>query len=138
MMAGIRAKDTKPEMIVRRGLHAMGFRFRLHARELPGNPDLVLAKYRAVIFVNGCFWHGHECPLFKWPKTREEFWREKIGRNKRNDLTNAAKIAELGWRNLTVWECRIKRSDSDSLASLFCQCGDWLASGGDCLEIGAL
>lgn len=135
MMAGIRAKDTKPEMIVRRGLHAMGFRFRLHARKLPGNPDLVLAKHHAVIFVNGCFWHGHGCALFKWPKIREKFWREKIGRNQDNDRANAAKIAALGWRRLTIWECRIKSRDSASLASLFSQCRDWLASGGDCLEI---
>ena len=138
MMADIRAKDTMPEMIVRQSLHAMGFRFRLHVRELPGRPDLVFPKYRAVIFVNGCFWFGHDCPLFKWPKTREEFWREKIGRNQDNDRANAARIAALGWRRLTIWECRIKRRDSASMASLFGQCRDWLASGNECLEIGAL
>lgn len=137
MMAGIQAKNTKPEMIVRRGLHAMGFRFRLHDRKLPGNPDLVLAKYHAVVLVNGCFWHGHECALFKWPKSREEFWREKIRRNQSNDERNGAKLSALGWRQLTIWECAIKRSDSTKLAAIFMQCSDWLKIGGENLAIGA-
>lgn len=98
MMAGIKAKDTKPELIIRRGLHAMGFRFRLHAKGLPGKPDLVLRKYRAVIFVNGCFWHGHECVLFKWPKSRADFWREKINRNRHNDRVNSAKLGRVDKR----------------------------------------
>jgi DNA mismatch endonuclease, patch repair protein len=129
MMAGIRAKDTKPEMIVRRGLHAMGFRFRLHDRKLPGKPDLVFPKYRAVIQVNGCFWHGHECALFKWPKSREAFWREKIERNRANDAANAVKISAIGWRQLTVWECAIKRRDMQARTAILARCRDWLAGG---------
>lgn len=137
MMAGIRAKNTKPEMVVRRRLHAMGFRYRLHDRKLPGKPDLVLPKYRSVIFVNGCFWHGHECANFKWPKTREGFWREKIGRNKVNDAKNSASLLALGWRTLVIWECAIKRQRDTALLELFDQCRDWLKSRCDSLVIGA-
>lgn len=85
MMAGIRGKDTKPELVVRRGLHALGFRFRLHDRALSGKPDMVLPRWRAVIFIHGCFWHAHDCPLFRWPGTRQDFWRQKIGRNQERD-----------------------------------------------------
>ena len=81
MMSGIRGKNTRPELLIRKGLHARGFRFRLHDKRLPGKPDLVLPKYSAVIFVHGCFWHGHDCHLFKWPQSRREFWRKKITRN---------------------------------------------------------
>jgi DNA mismatch endonuclease, patch repair protein len=86
MMAGIRGKNTRPEMLVRRALHAHGYRFRLHRKDLPGKPDIVLPKYRAVIFVHGCFWHGHDCHLFKWPKTREDFWIQKIKNNQERDI----------------------------------------------------
>lgn len=124
MMAGIRGKDTKPEMIVRRGLHARGFRYRLHSRDLPGKPDIVLPKYRAVIFVHGCFWHGHDCPAFKWPKSREAFWRTKIERNRRRHDEVLAHLATMGWNAETVWECELRRSADtvrrqlDSLGSL--------------------
>ena len=91
-------------MIIRRGLHARGFRYRLHERRLPGRPDLILPKYHAVIFVNGCFWHGHECALFKWPKTREEFWREKIGSNIARDKASSEALNGAGWRIAVVWE----------------------------------
>lgn len=84
-MAAIRGRDTKPELIIRKGLHARGFRFRLQGRDLPGRPDLIFPKYRALIWVNGCFWHGHDCPMFRWPKSREDFWRGKIGRNRERD-----------------------------------------------------
>lgn len=126
MMAGIRAKNTKPEMFIRRGLHSMGFRYRLHDRLLPGKPDLVLPKYRAVIFVNGCFWHGHECAIFKWPKTREAFWRQKIGRNKANDLRHSVALSALGWRTLVIWECAIKCEEHSARLELFTLCRDWL------------
>jgi len=111
MMSGIRGKDTKPEMVVRRGLHAMGFRFRLHDRSLPGNPDLVLRKYRTVIFVHGCFWHRHDCRYFKWPATRPEFWRNKILRNVERDEENVAALEAMGWRVLTVWECETRNPE---------------------------
>ena len=107
-MSGIRGQDTKPELAVRRSLHALGFRYRIHGRKLPGRPDLVLAGYRAVIFVNGCFWHGHNCPLFRLPRTRTEFWAEKLGRNCRRGQGNYQKLAEAGWRIAIVWECALK------------------------------
>ena len=108
MMAGIRGKNTKPELLIRKALHARGFRYRIHCKDLPGNPDLCFPKYRAVIFVHGCFWHGHDCHLFKWPKTRPEFWREKIGRNREVDARALAELAAAGWRVATVWECALK------------------------------
>lgn len=108
MMSGIRGTDTKPEMILRKGLHALGFRFKLHDKSLPGKPDLVFPKYHAVIFANGCFWHAHDCHLFKWPKSRESFWREKIGGNQERDRKTAAELRENGWRILRVWECALK------------------------------
>lgn len=108
MMAGIRGKNTKPEMIIRQGLHGRGFRYLLHDKRLPGKPDLVFPKYRAVIFVHGCFWHGHDCHLFKWPKTRKSFWRKKIERNQTIDQSALAALAESGWRCCVVWECALK------------------------------
>lgn len=107
-MAAIRSKNTKPEILVRRGLHAKGFRFRLNQPTLPGKPDLVLAKHRALIFVNGCFWHGHDCAVFRWPATREAFWQKKIAGNIARDETNLAQLQEAGWRTGVVWECAIK------------------------------
>lgn len=108
MMAGIKAKNTKPEMIVRRGLHAMGFRFRLHDMKLPGKPDIVLPKYRTVVFVNGCFWHGHDCASFKWPKSREEFWRNKIANTRVRDIAAVTALGQLGWKAEVVWECALR------------------------------
>lgn len=104
-MSAIRAKDTKPELILRRGLHALGFRYRLHARALPGTPDVVLPRHKAVIFVHGCFWHGHNCSLFKLPASRPEFWAAKIGRNQQRDAAAVERLAAAEWRVLTIWEC---------------------------------
>ena len=109
-MSGIRSRNTKPEILIRKLLHAQGFRFRLHVRDLPGKPDIVLPRYRAVIFVHGCFWHGHDCPLFKWPSTRPEFWQEKIQRNRANDIRSQQLLLNDGWRVGTVWECAIRGS----------------------------
>jgi len=121
-MAAIRATNTKPELVIRKGLHASGFRYRLHAKELPGKPDLVLAKYRAVIFINGCFWHGHDCHLFHWPATREAFWREKIGGNVTRDERNLTELRKAGWRIALIWECALKgktrRSDGELIDTL--------------------
>jgi len=128
MMAGIRGKDTKPELIVRKGLHGRGFRFRLHDSSLPGKPDIVLPRYRAVIFVNGCFWHGHDCHLFKWPKTREEFWRTKIQRNREVDREALARLQALGWRILQVWECSLKGASRLGVEKVVSQAVDWLKS----------
>jgi DNA mismatch endonuclease (patch repair protein) len=111
MMSGIRGKNTKPEIHLRSLLHRRGFRFRLHAKDLPGRPDIVLPRYRSAIFVNGCFWHGHDCRYFKWPRTRERFWREKIEANRERDRKKAAALRLLSWRVCVVWECALKSQD---------------------------
>ncbi len=110
MMSSIRGKDTRPEILVRQALHAQGYRFRLHDKKLPGRPDIVLKKHKTVIFVHGCFWHGHDCKYFKWPKTRPEFWRQKIEGNKARDEMHQQKLKELGWNVKVVWECELKKS----------------------------
>ena len=107
-MSRIRGKDTKPELVLRRGLHALGLRFRLHRKDLPGRPDIVFPRYRAAVLVHGCFWHGHDCPLFKLPATRLEFWEAKIEGNRARDLRDVAALAAAGWRVLVVWECALK------------------------------
>ncbi len=129
MMAGIRGKDTKPEMILRRGLHARGFRYRLHDKRLPGAPDLVFPARNAVIFVNGCFWHGHECHLFRLPSTRQEFWREKIERNRARDAAAEAALLADGWRVLTIWECALKGRDKLPRQEVLDRTGDWIVNG---------
>ncbi|MGX9855065.1 very short patch repair endonuclease [Limimaricola variabilis] len=113
-MAAIRGKNTKPEIIVRRELHARGFRFRLHAKRLPGKPDLILPKYKLAIFVNGCFWHGHNCKYFKWPRTKESFWEQKICKNIERDHRNEEGLLLQGWRVCLIWECAIRKSRTDS------------------------
>ena len=95
-MSRIRGKDTKPELMLRRGLHALGLRFRLHRKDLPGRPDMVFPRYRAAVLVHGCFWHGHDCPLFKWPVTRREFWAVKIEGNRARDMRDLAGLAGAG------------------------------------------
>ena len=107
-MSRIRDRDTRPEMTIRRGLHARGFRFRLHGATLPGKPDLVFRQHRAVIFVNGCFWHGHTCRRFRWPKTQAAYWQDKINGNRERDVRVRRKLRKRGWRVLTVWECSTK------------------------------
>lgn len=134
-MAAIRSRDTKPELVLRRGLHALGFRFRLHSRRLPGRPDMVFAKYRAVIFVNGCFWHGHDCDLFRWPATREDFWRRKIGATVARDHAARTALSEAGWRTATVWECAIKGRSRHDPAALIATVANWLRSGECNLEL---
>jgi DNA mismatch endonuclease (patch repair protein) len=135
MMSGIRGKNTKPELLIRKALHARGFRYRVHCKGLPGNPDLCLPKYRAVIFVHGCFWHGHGCHLFKWPKTRPEFWREKIGRNCEVDAVAERTLAKGGWRQAVVWECALKGRNRLPLEDVISTCADWLNSDRPRLEI---
>lgn len=128
MMSGIRGKNTKPELVIRRGLHALGFRYRLHDRRLPGKPDLVLRRYQAAIFVNGCFWHGHDCALFKWPSTRPEWWRAKIGRTREKDADTIAALREEGWRVLEVWECSMKGPGRLSPGEPIDRAASWLIS----------
>ena len=113
-MSRIRSKDTKPEMIVRKFLHSKGFRFRLHDKKLPGKPDIVLPKYKTVIFVHGCFWHGHEgCKYFVVPKTRTEWWLEKINTNRRKDNENKVKLIQDKWNIITIFECELKADSKD-------------------------
>ncbi len=135
MMAGIRGKNTKPELMLRSGLHRAGFRFRLHDKSLPGKPDLVLPKYHAVIFAHGCFWHGHDCHLFKWPRTRDEFWRKKIARNKEVDELTMGRLAASGWRCAIVWECALKGRTKRSIVEIISECSSWLESRTEMLEI---
>lgn len=110
MMAGIQGKNTQPEMFLRNALHAMGFRYRLGGQGLPGKPDIVFTKRRAVIFVNGCFWHRHECKSFKWPASNPQFWRDKLDANARRDSRVTVELQSKGWTVLTVWECELKQS----------------------------
>ena len=112
VMASIRGKDTKEELLVRRFLFQHGLRFRTSDRRLPGRPDIVLAKYRTVIFLNGCFWHGHE-GCYRLPKTNQEFWRRKIERNRARDEQNIARLLAMGWRPLVVWECELRGKQGD-------------------------
>ena len=112
-MSRIRGKDTKPEILVRKGLHARGFRFRMQDRKLPGRPDIVLPKYGVAIMVNGCFWHGHKgCRYATRPKSNPEFWREKIARNRHRDEVTTAHLEALGWHVIVVWECELRRKES--------------------------
>jgi len=128
MMAGIRGKDTKPELAIRKGLFARGFRYRLHDSRLPGKPDLVLPRYHAVLFVNGCFWHGHDCPLFKKPATNTEFWHRKIEKNRENDKKNSMALSGSGWRVLTIWECAFRKPGTKSIEQVVDMAANWLLS----------
>ncbi len=128
MMSGIGSKNTKPEVLIRKALFGHGYRYRLHDKSVKGKPDLVLKKYRAVIFVNGCFWHGHDCHLFKWPKTREEFWRNKIEGNRERDINVVEDLLSAGWRVLLVRECSIKGKEKISLEAIIERIKTWLES----------
>jgi len=137
MMSGIRGKNTKPELLIRKGLHARGFRYTLHCK-LPGKPDICLPKYKAVIFVHGCFWHGHDCHLFKWPSTRPEFWQTKIARNQAIDEAASKELRATGWRIATVWECALKGKHRRNYSELVVELDHWLKSQADnALSLGA-
>ena len=110
-MSHIRSKNTKPEEKVRKYLFSKGFRYRKNVRNLPGCPDIVLPKYKTVIFVNGCFWHKHDCPRFVWPTSNEEYWIPKITRNVERDQKNYERLRELGWRVIVIWECQLKKKE---------------------------
>lgn len=135
MMAGIRATNTKPELLLRRGLHARGLRFRLHDPALPGKPDIVFPRYRAVILAHGCFWHGHDCHLFKWPSTRPDFWRAKIARNREVDARTTAALANAEWRQAIVWECALKGRTRLPLDNIIDSCENWIRSDRQRMEI---
>jgi len=129
MMAAVKGKNTKPELVVRRGLHALGFRYLLHDRRLPGKPDIVLPRWHAAVFVHGCFWHGHDCPLFRWPGTRQDFWRQKIGRNQERDAEVEAELDRTGWRVLKIWECSMKGTGRIGVEAVLPLAAEWLRSG---------
>ncbi len=121
-MSAIKSKNTKPEIKVRKILHSMGYRFRLHSKDLPGSPDIVLPKYKTVIFVHGCFWHRHEnCKYASTPKTRKEFWNKKFTENKKRDLEIQEKIKILDWRSVVIWECETKNIENlrDKIIDVF-------------------
>lgn len=128
MMRGIRAKNTKPEMVVRRMLHTQGFRYCLHDRRLPGTPDIVLPRYRAAVFVSGCFWHGHDCRLFRLPATRPEFWKKKLERNQLNDVKARDELESAGWRHATVWECALRGRDKNVVVETGRRLAEWIRS----------
>lgn len=134
-MAGIRGVNTKPELLLRHGLHALGFRFRLHDRALPGKPDLVFPRYHAVLFAHGCFWHGHDCHLFRLPGTRPDFWSSKIAGNKGADMRANDALTDKGWRVGIVWECALKGRARRNLDAVVNSCAEWLRSDVARLEI---
>jgi DNA mismatch endonuclease (patch repair protein) len=138
MMAGIRSVNTKPELILRGGLHRRGFRFRLHDKTLPGKPDLVFPKRRAVLFAHGCFWHGHDCHLFHWPKSREEFWRTKIERNRFVDARSLSALLEAGWRYGIVWECALKGAGRLPADQVISACAAWIEGDAKLFELRGL
>ena len=118
-MSQIKAKNTKPEMVVRKFLHANGFRYSLHNKKLPGKPDIVLPKYKTIIFIHGCFWHGHaNCKYFKIPRTRTQWWKDKINRNKANDEKAVKALRKDGWKVIIIWECKLKPAKVERTLSL--------------------
>ena len=112
-MSHIRSKNSKPEEMVRKFLFSKGFRYKKNVKDLPGKPDIVLPKYKTVIFVNGCFWHMHDCPRFVWPSSNKEYWIPKIQKNAERDQANIQKLQDLGWRVITIWECQLKQESVD-------------------------
>lgn len=127
-MSGIRGRDTEPERLIRSALHRLGFRFRLYPTDVPGRPDLVLPRYSATLFVHGCFWHGHDCGLFRLPGTRRQFWQAKIRRNTERDAEVARLLEQQGWRQLTIWECAFRGPDSIGLEETVRRTAGWITS----------
>lgn len=137
-MSRIRGKDTKPEMLIRRGLHARGLRYRLHDRSLPGRPDLVFPKYHTAIFIHGCFWHAHGCALSKLPATRQDFWQTKLATNAERDRKAIESLRAQGWRVLVIWECALRGSGRLADAGVLDSAETFIRSAGaQLLEIAA-
>jgi len=135
MMAGIRGTNTRPEVVVRSGLHRLGFRYSLHSSGLPGKPDIVLTRHRAVVLVHGCFWHGHDCHLFRWPGSRKKFWKTKITGNRRRDEEVRNELVAHGWRVLVIWECAIRGKERRRIDELLKEAADWIETGEGWYEI---
>lgn len=127
-MSRIRGQNTNLELLVRRLLHAKGFRYQLHRRDLPGRPDIVLPKYRVCIFVHGCFWHGHACSLFRLPETRRDFWEQKIAGNRARDARAIKSLLDLSWRVLTIWECSLRGPNCLGQFAMIDACASFLCS----------
>lgn len=138
MMSGIRGKNTRPEMLIRKNLHALGFRYRLHDKRLPGKPDIVLPRYRAVILIHGCFWHGHDCHLYRQPSSNVTFWKKKIAANRQNDQLASEAITKSGWRLMVIWECALKGKTRLPLEVVVRQTSEWIRSDASAYEIGGL
>lgn len=135
LMSRIRSKNTAIEMTIRRGLHEKGLRYRLHDSNLPGKPDIVFPKYKAVVLVNGCFWHGHNCHLFRTPKTNVIFWSNKIKKNIERDKENIKKLDRMGWRILIIWECSFKGKYRMNQVDLVLKIYAWIISGAESTQI---
>lgn len=135
IMSSVQSNNTDIEVLVRKGLFARGYRYRINDKRLPGKPDLVLPKYEATIFVNGCFWHCHHCPRFGTPKTNEDFWNSKFIANQKRDKKNQAILKNLGWRILIVWECALKGKYKKGLNTIIDEIEQWLKSDSHCGEI---
>ena len=127
-MSAIRSKNTRPETMLRKLLHRMGFRYRLHARGVPGKPDMVFRPYRAALFVHGCFWHGHDCDFFRMPTTRPEFWAAKIAQNRARDIRVRQMLVEAGWRVAVVWECALRGQSPAEVDRVAARISGWLKS----------
>lgn len=135
MMSGIRGKNTRPEQMIRKSLYEHGLRYRLHSAHLPGKPDIVFPSRKAVILVHGCFWHGHDCHLFKWPSSRVEFWNTKINRNKEKDEETHLALTEQGWRSLVIWECALKGKTRQPYQDVVEKTVSWIRNGTGDIEI---
>ena len=135
-MAAVRSRDTKPELIIRRALHAAGLRYRLNVRNLPGRPDIVLPRHRAIVFVHGCFWHRHGGELFRWPESRADFWREKLNGNAARDERAAQALNEAGWRRAVIWECALRGSKKLEFHHAMQQLIAWIRSDEPLLTVG--
>lgn len=127
-MSGVRGSNTQLEMTIRRALHRQGLRYRLHSPAVPGKPDLVFAASHAAVFIHGCFWHGHDCPLFRLPATRSQFWKEKIERNRARDEKVKALLAASNWRQMVVWECALRGRGPGAIEEVTEKIRSWLAS----------
>ena len=127
-MARVGSKNTKPELLIRKSLHALGFRYRLHVKDLPGKPDLVFPRYKSVIQINGCFWHGHSCPRCRMPSSNTEYWNRKVARNMERDVANRRLLIEGGWRVLTIWECALTGKRKLGLNEVIALASKWLLS----------
>ena len=135
IMSAIRSKNTRNEIKIRKALHSAGFRYRLHRRDLPGTPDFVLPRYRAAIFIHGCFWHGHDCSLFKWPSTNAENWASKIKANRVRDTEAVRSLFASGWRVCVVWECVIRGRQKLDLGTVTGLLVDWICGEQECYEL---